>query len=134
GDVVHEAVLDGPESGDLLFHGNRVVLRLLEEFDDAAAEVELGLGTGVEIGAELGEGGELAELGQLTLNLTGDLLHGLDLRGGTDAGDRETNRDGGTHTLVEEVGLEVDLTVRDGNDVRRNVGGDVAGLRFDDRQ
>jgi len=68
-----------------------------------------------------------------TLDLAGDLLHGLDLGGGTDAGDGETHRDGGADALVEEVGLEVDLAVGDRDHVGRDVGRDVAGLRLDDR-
>ena len=113
--------------------GERVELRLLEEFDDAGAAVELRLGLGVEIGTELGEGREFAELGELALEFAADLLDGLDLRGGTDARDGETDRHGGTDALVEEIGFEEDLAVGDRDDVRRNVGGHVAGLRLDDR-
>ena len=35
---------------------------------------------------------------------------------------------------VEEVDNEEDLTIGDGDDVGRNIGGDVAGLGFDDRK
>jgi hypothetical protein len=35
---------------------------------------------------------------------------------------------------VEQVGLEVDLAVGDGDDVGRDVGRDVTGLGLDDRQ
>ena len=41
---------------------------------------------------------------------------------------------GGSHTGVEEIGLEEDLPVGDRDDVGRDVGRDVAFLRLDDRQ
>ena len=40
----------------------------------------------------------------------------------------------GTDALVEQIGFQINLAVGDRNDVRRNVGRDVAGLRLDDRQ
>ncbi len=42
--------------------------------------------------------------------------------------------DGRAQALIEEVGLEVDLAVGDGDDVRRDVRGDVAFLGLDDRK
>ena len=70
----------------------RLVLLLLEEFDDAGAAVELGLGGRVEVGAELREGGEFAELREVELGGAGDFLDRLRLRGGTDARHREARR------------------------------------------
>ena len=64
----------------------------------------------------------------------GDLFDRLDLRGGTDPADRKTDRNRRAHALIEQIGLEINLTVGDRDDVRRNVSRDVAGLRFDDRQ
>ena len=89
---------------------------------------------GVEVGAELREGRQFAELRQVALDAAGHLLHRLDLRGRTDAGHGETDRDGGPDALVEQVGLQEDLAVGDRDDVGRNVGRDVARLRLDDRQ
>ncbi len=122
GDGVEEALLHGPKDDCLGLDGNRVVLGLLEEFHDAGAAVERGLGFGVEVGAELSEGGEFAVLGEVAFDFTGDLLHGLDLGGGSHAGNRETDRDGGADALVEKIGFEVDLAVGDRDDIRRDVG------------
>lgn len=36
-----------------------------------------------------------------------------------DTRDRETNVDGGTDTAEEELSLQEDLTIRDGNDLRQ---------------
>jgi hypothetical protein len=63
----------------------------------------------IEIGTELGESGNLTVLGQEELQGTSDLLHGLDLGSGTDTGHRETDVNGGTDTLVEELGFQEDL-------------------------
>ena len=64
GDAVEKVVLHGPHDGGLDFNGNRVVGALLEHLDDAGAPVETSLGGCVEVGLELGKGGEFAELGE----------------------------------------------------------------------
>ena len=107
---------------------------LLEQLDEASTLGELGPRGGVEVGGEHGEGLHRAELREVELQTTGDVLHGLDLRGATDSGDGDTHVDRGTHVGVEQVGLEVDLAVGDGDDVGRDVRGDVTGLGLDDRQ
>jgi hypothetical protein len=58
---------------DLLLDGHGHVLALLEQLREADTAVQQLLGGGVEVGAELGEGGHLAVLGQLELHGTGDL-------------------------------------------------------------
>jgi hypothetical protein len=60
------------------------------------------------------------------------LLHGLELSGRADTRHRQTDVDGGLDTLVEELSLEEDLAVRDGNHVGRNVRRHVTGLRLND--
>ena len=85
------AVLHRPENRDLIFDRDRVVLDLLEELDDALAAIEPRLGRGIEIGTELRESGQLAELRQVELDLARHLFDRLDLRGGTNAADRQTN-------------------------------------------
>src|SRR2546425_6792658 len=64
-DLVQVAVGGGEDDGDLLFHGERLVLVLLEDLGGALAAGEGRPGRLVEVGAELGEGGELAELGEV---------------------------------------------------------------------
>jgi len=80
----------------------------------------------------LGEGGDLSVLGELQLHLSGDLLHGLDLGGRSDSGHRQTDVDGGSDTLVEELGFQEDLSVGDGDHVGGDIGGHVTGLGLDD--
>jgi hypothetical protein len=124
----------GENDADLLFHGQRLVLGLLEDFHQAGAAGKLGLGSGIEIGTETGEGGQFAILGEIEAQGTGNLLHRLDLGGATDPRNRETDVDGGPHPGEEEVGLEINLAVGNGNNVGGNIGGNVAGLGLDDRQ
>src|SRR5439155_27218161 len=83
---------------------------------------------------ELGKGRQLAILRQVQAQRAGDLAHGLDLGAAADAADRKTDVDGRADVGIEQIGFEVNLSVRDGDDVGRNVGGNVAGLSFDERQ
>src|SRR4029450_7678555 len=64
----------------------------------------------------------------------GDLTHRLDLRRSADARHRVADVDRRTDALVEQVALQEDLAIGDRDDVGRDVGREVAGLRFDDRQ
>src|SRR5512132_768972 len=61
-------------------------LRLLQQLDETAAPVQLGLRRAVEVGAELGEGREVAVLGEVEAQGAGHGLHRLDLRVAADAG------------------------------------------------
>src|SRR6185437_7219812 len=83
---------------------------------------------------ERGERLQVAELRQAELQRAGYLAHRPDLRVAADTGDRDAHVDRGPHARVEQVGREVDLAVGDRDDVRRDVGGDVVALGFDDRQ
>ena len=114
--------------------GQRRALVLVERLDQALAAGQRPLGVGVEVGAELREGLEVAVLRQLELQAAGDLLHRRDLRVAADARHRDADVDGRADARVEELRLEEDLAVGDRDDVRRDVGRHVAGLRLDDRQ
>src|SRR6476619_3679386 len=134
GDVVELAGRAGPDRDDLLLHGVRRALRLLEQLDESRTTGELGSRGGVEVGGEHRERLHGTELREVELESTGDGLHRLDLRSTTDSGDRDTHVDGRTHVGVEQVGLQVDLAVRDRDDVGRDVRRDVARLGLDDGQ
>merc|ERR1712045_1066401 len=49
-------------------------------------------------------------------------------------GHRETDVDGGSDTLVEQLSLQEDLAVSDGDDIGGDVGGHVTGLGLNDGQ
>ena len=113
----------GVKDASLVLDGHGHVLLLLEQLGQLLTSVEELLSGGVKIGTELGEGSDLTILGKLELEGTGELLHGLDLGGRSDTGHRETDVNGGADTLMEQLGLQEDLTVRD----RDNIGGDICG-------
>jgi hypothetical protein len=132
GNVVEVTVDTSEDEGNHLVDGHGLVLLLLEELGETLTTVEGLLGGSVQVGTELGEGGDLTVLGQEELEGTSDLLHGLELSGGADTRHRQTDVDGGADTLVEELGLQEDLTVGDGNDVGGNVSGDITTLGLND--
>ena len=131
---VEEATDTTVDDGDLVLNGHGHVLALLQQLGQPDTPVQQLLGGGVKIGTELGEGSDLTVLGELKLHGTGDLLHGLGLGSRADTGHRETNVDGGSDTLVEQLSLQEDLAVSDGDDIGGDVGGHVTGLGLNDGQ
>ena len=77
---------------------------------------------------------QLTELRVRQLERTGNLLHRLDLRVAADTGYRNTRVYRRTDTGVEQLGLEEDLTVGNGDYVGRDIRRNVACLRLDDRE
>ena len=131
-DLVQETAHTSVQDAHLLLSWDWHVLLLLEEFGELLTSVEELLGGSVEIGTELGEGSDFSVLGQLELHGTGDLLHGLDLGSGTDTGHRETDVNGWSDTLVEQLSLQEDLAVSDRNHIGWNVGGHITSLGLND--
>jgi hypothetical protein len=134
GQLVEVSADTSVEDAHLLGGGHGHELVLLEELGELLATVELLLGGNIEIGSKLGEGGDLTVLGKLELERTGNLLHGLDLGGGTDTRDGKTDVNGGADTLEEELGLKENLTVSDGNHIGGDVGGHITSLGLDNGQ
>ena len=148
-DVIEESVDTGEDEWNHLVDGHWGVLLLLEELGQLYVEISLCiclggvpclgstytlttvkglLGGSIQIGTELGEGGDLTVLSQKELQGTGDLLHGLQLGGGSDTGDGKTDVNRWADTLVEELGLQENLSIGNGNDVGWNVSGDITTL------
>ncbi|KCZ86775.1 acetylglutamate semialdehyde dehydrogenase [Hyphomonas jannaschiana VP2] len=133
-DLVEVATRTGVDHADLLFHQQRRVLRLLEEFGQAGTAVQQALGGSVQVGTEFREGGHLTVLGEFALHGAGNFLHRFRLGSRAHARHRQTDVHGRADTLVEQVRLKEDLAVGDRDHVRRNVGRHVVGLGFNDRQ
>ena len=133
-DLIQVTVDTSEDKRNHLVDSHWRVLLLLEELGKTLTTVQGLLGSGIKIGAELGESGDLTVLGQEELERTSDLLHGLELGSGTDTGHRQTDVDGWADTLVEELSLQEDLAVGDGNDVGWNVGRHITTLGLDDGQ
>ena len=98
---IEKSILHRPKNGNLLLDRNRIVLKLLKQLDDALTAIEPCLGCRIEIGTELRERGQLAELRQIELYFAGDLFDRFNLRGGTDTAHRQADGNSGTHTLIK---------------------------------
>ena len=133
-DVPHQSVSAAVEDRHLLSHRHRSVLGLDKQLVVLAPLVQGQFRDLVHVGGELGEGLQLRPLGLVYLQGAGHLFHGLYLGAAANPGHADTHVDGGTHALVEEALLQVNLSVRDGNDVGGNIGRNVTGLRFDYRK
>ena len=131
-DLVKVTTDTSEENAGLLLDGHGHVLLLLEELGELLSSVEELLGGSIKIGTELGEGGDLTILGELELEGTGELFHGLNLGGGADTGDGETDVNGWADTLMEQLGLEEDLAVSDGDDIGGDIGGHITSLGLND--
>ena len=131
-DLVEVSTDTSEQDAGLLLDGHGHVLLLLQKLSELLTSVEELLGGGIQIGTELGEGGDLTILGELELEGTGELLHGLDLGGGSDTGHGKTDVDGRSDTLMEELGLEEDLAVGDGDDIGGDIGGHITSLGLND--
>src|SRR5690606_5792943 len=133
-DVGQEALLGSVQADRHLADRHRSVLLLLHQLAHTLPMLQLLAGRFVQIGSELGERRQLTILGQRGTNTAGQLLDDLGLCRTTYAGYRHTGVDRRADARVEQVGLEEDLTVGDGDHVGRNERGYVTGLGFDDRQ
>ena len=132
--VVRVALGGREDDHHLVLHRPGHVLRLVQRGHQPLAAGQGPLGLLVELRAELGEGLQFPELGEVEAQGAGHLLHGLDLGVAAHAGHRDTHVDGRPDARVEQVALQEDLPVGDGDHVGGDVGGDVAGLGLDDRQ
>merc|ERR1712088_551365 len=122
------------DDGHLVLNGHGDVLALLEQLSQSDTSVEELLSGRVKIRPELGESCDLSVLSQLELHRASHLFHRLGLGSRADTGHRQTDVDGGSDTFVEQLGLQEDMAVSDGDDVGGNVGGHVTGLGLNDGQ
>lgn len=80
GDSVQETVDTSVDDGDLDLDSQGLVLSLLEELSETGTTVEEETSGGIEIGSELGEGGDITVLGKVELEGSSDGLHDLETR------------------------------------------------------
>ena len=100
----------------------------------AHLEPSCAFGGGIQIGFELRKSGQFSKLGKLQFHLTGHFLVSLHLCRRTNPRYGQTNRHCGTYALVEQIGLEKNLPIGNGNDIGGDVARDVSHLRFNDGQ
>jgi len=110
------------------------VLRLLQQFSQPLSAIQHGFGRFIQLGTELGKCSQLPVLRQIQTQTAGNLFHGFDLGCAADARNGNTGVDGGADARIEQFALQEDLSVRNRDDVGRNIGGNVTCLGLDDRQ
>merc|ERR1719361_588518 len=124
--MLKESLLEVSDLGGVQF--------VKESSDTTVDDGNLLLGGSIKIRAKLCEGSDLTVLGKLKLHGTGHLLHRLSLGGGTDTGHRQTDVNGGTDTLVEQLSLQEDLSVSDRDDIGGDISRHITGLGLNNRQ
>jgi len=127
-DFIKVSLDTGVKDANLLLSWHWDVLLLLKELSKLLTSVKELLSSGIEIGTELGESGNLSVLGELELHGSRNLLHGLDLSGGSDSGDGKTDVNGWSDTSVEELGFQEDLSISDRDNVSWDISGHITSL------
>src|ERR1700722_10070898 len=132
--IIKEAVGTGINDNDLFLRGQGRKLRLLQNFGKPLTAVELILCDLVQVAAELREGSQFSELRQVKLQGSRYLPHGLDLGAATNTADRQADVHCRANAGVEQIRLQINLAIGDGNDVGRDVCRDIARLSLDNRE
>lgn len=134
GDSIKETVDTSEDEWNHLLDSHRVILLLLQELGQTLTTSKSLLSGSIQVRTELSEGSNFTVLSQEELEGTSDLLHGLELCRGSNTGDRETDVDSGTNTLVEQLCFQENLAISDGDDIGRNVGRHITTLGFNNRK
>ena len=111
-----------------------MILGLFQHFCHAGPTVKLHLGCFIEIGTKLSKGGEFPILGQRESQRSRNGFHGLCLSSPTNTRNGKTGVNGRPHTGIEKIRFQINLPIRNGNDVRWNIPAHVASLGLDDRK
>ena len=133
--IFHQPGVHGIKHDHFVAQVERLVLALLERFGGQLAARQLGPCGRVEVRrTELREGSKFTVLSQVEAQASGHLAYGAGLSRTAHTRNRQTHIDGGADTHVKQLRLQVNLAVGDGDDVGRDISGNVAGLGLDDGQ
>src|SRR5699024_9687068 len=134
GNDVEDAFLGQEDGNHLVFHWLRRRLRLLQQLNQTLAALKLCLGHWVQVRSEGSEALEVTVRSEVKTQVTCNLLHTLGLRSATNTRNRNTDVNCRTDALVEQVGLQEDLAVGNGNNVGWNERRNVIRLGFNNWQ
>ena len=104
------------------------ILALFQQLSQSDTTVQQLLSGSIQIGTELSESSDFTVLGKLELHRTSDLLHSTSLGSRADTRHRQTDVDSRSDTLVEQLSLQENLSVSDGNYVGWDVSRHVTSL------
>ena len=130
--VVEEVRGQRQQDGDLGGYGHRGEFRLFEAGADSPSMLDDLAGVFIQARSEPGKGFEFLELRVGELKVARDGAVDRPLRFTADARNGFSDIDRGQHTQFKQRRRKIDLPVGDGNQVGRNVGGNVLRLGFDD--
>ena len=122
------------QHGDLRGHGHRGEFRLFEAGANSPSVLDDLAGVFIQAGSEPGKGFEFLKLCVAELEVAGHRAVGRALRLAADTRNGFADIDRGQHAQFEQRRREVDLSIRDGNQVGRNIGGNVLCFGLDDGQ
>ena len=131
---VQQATLQRDHEGDLRGRRLRRQAGLRQRGPDAAPARHLGVHFGVELGAETGEQFQLQKLGVFQAQRAHRFAHQRRLRFAAHAAHAQARVHRGQLPEVKLLGVEHDLAIGDGDQVGRDVGGQVAGFGLGNRQ
>ena len=132
--IVHQSIHTAVENGYLFAYRHWAILGLYKQLVVLTTTVQGHGGHSIHVARELGETLKLTILRHVNLQCTSHFLHTLDLSRTSHTRNGDTHVDGRTESLVEKVGLQINLTISNGNNVGRNVGRNVTCLSLDDRK
>src|SRR4030095_48436 len=101
GNIIGVTVTRSPNDQYLFFNLHRLILRLLENLNQALTAGELRLRCFIQVRTELSKRLQLSELRQIDAQSSGNLFHRLDLRRTTHARNAVTDVNRGTNTTIE---------------------------------
>ena len=122
------------QHGNLRRHGNRGEFRLFEAGTNSPSVLDNLAGVFIQAGSEPGKGFEFLELCVTEFEVAGDCAIGRALRLAADPRNGFTDINRGQYAQFKQRRREVDLSIRDGNQVRRNIGGNILCFGLDDGQ
>jgi len=127
--VIHESIEAGVEGNDGVQEERGSLL--LEELEESRTSDHR---RGLDGASSDGISGELSVFVDSGLDFVGETLHALVLGRCSDSGHGQTKVDGGSLTSGEQLLIQVDLTISNGDDVSDNVGGHIVGQGLDNGQ
>ena len=110
------------------------MLRLIENGADACAARELLAHAGIRHAAEAGEHFQFEELGIVEPDALGRVAQGARLGLATDPADADADVHRRLLAFVEQLGIQHDLAIGDGDQIGRDVRAQIAGVGLGDRQ
>ena len=133
--ILHQTGVHRKQQHHLVAQVQRLVLPLLQRLRSQLPPGQLGPRGRIQVGgAELGEGRQLPVLRQIQAQPSRHLPHGAGLRRAAHPGHGKAHIHRRPDAHIKQLGLQVNLPVRDGNHIGRNVGGHIPGLGFNNRQ